>query len=1015
MIDRCPFCRLEEARVFYESPQVIGLWDKFPVSPGHALLIPRRHIPTWFDAAPDERSALTTALDEARVVIERLHSPDGYNIGINVGDAGGQTVGHLHIHLIPRYKGDVADPRGGVRHVIPNYLIEPPRILLKPLVTGGEDPLWPRLRADLDRAIAADIVVAFVLTSGVDLVIEHLRDLLARGGRVRLLTGDYLDVTDPHALIKLLDLSGEVEMRVYEARQTSFHPKAYILHLDDGETIAYVGSSNLSRQALTAGIEWNYRVIPFADRTGIGQIKAAFEQLFRSTSTQAVTDEWIHAYRDRRQARLPLKVDIPAEALEPPPAPHEVQQEALAALRATREAGHAAGLVVLATGLGKTWLCAFDSREPGFDRVLFVAHREEILEQTRRTFRCIRPTARIGKYTGKEKTIEAEVVLASIQTLGRVEHLRRFPADHFDYIVVDEFHHAAARTYRQLLDHFTPKFLLGLTATPERMDGGDLLALCQGNLVYNCDLIDGIRRGLLSPFHYFGVPDEVDYRNIPWRSGRFDEDELTKAAATEKRAQNVFEQHRKCGGKRTLAFCCSQKHADYMADYFGQQGIKAAAVHSGAGSAPRAASLEDLASGDLQAVFAVDMFNEGVDVPAIDTIMMLRPTESPVIWLQQFGRGLRKTEGKDHLTVIDYIGNHRVFLNRPRMLFDLPPGDAAIHDALNRVANYMLELPPGCEVTYELEAIDILRGLLKAPRGGQIDDAVENQYRDFRDRNGVRPTAVEMYRDGYLPRSLKQLHGSWFDFVGSMGDLSSLEKETLEEAREFLRALEATPLEKSFKMVVLLAMLDADAFPGQIGIEQLAAGVKRIAARSETLQQDFGQALNDWAKLRRLLIQNPIKAWVEGKGMGGWSYFDFKEDLLSGGAAFTQLKRDVFQDLVREIVEWRLEEYHHRLRLGASESRIICKVSHSSGRAIIRLPDRNTEAAIPEGWHKVIANGEEYEAHFRKVAVNVLRRHCGGDNELNELLRRWFGPRAGLPGTDFKVVFKPRGEGYELA
>ena len=269
--------------------------------------------------------------------------------------------------------------------------------------------------------------------------------------------------------------------------------------------------------------------------------------------------------------------------------------------------------------------------------MLFVAHRDEILTQSMQTYHRIRPKASLGRYTGTEKLPDADVLFASIQTLGRQEHLDLFSRDSFDYITVDEFHHAAANTYRRLIGHLRPKFLLGLTATPERMDGGDLLALCQENLVFRCDVMAGIRQGLLCQFQYFGVADEVNYANIPWRNSRFDDEMLTRAVATHSRARNALEQYRQRAGKRTLGFCCSQRHADFMADFFNQAGLRAAAVHAGHTSAPRTASLERLAAGDLDIIFAVDMFNEGIDIPAIDTVMMLRPTESSIIWLQQFG------------------------------------------------------------------------------------------------------------------------------------------------------------------------------------------------------------------------------------------------------------------------------------------------------------------------------------------------------------------------------------------
>ena len=387
------------------------------------------------------------------------------------------------------------------------------------------------------------------------------------------------------------------------------------------------------------------------------------------TSTRAgcgVTAQFAKSTFLSRFNRSTPRVELPP----PPPVPHAVQSEALAALESTRLAGNRSGLVVMATGLGKTWLAAFDSNRPEFRRVLFVAHREEILAQAMETFRRIRPAAGIGLYAGGDRSIDKELVFASIQTLSRREHLNRFQETAFDYLVVDEFHHAAAATYRRLIDHFSPRFLLGLTATPERADGGDLLSLCDENLVYRCPVPRGIDLGLLCEFDYFGVPDDVDYVNIPWRSTRFDEEALTNAVATQRRAENILEQWKKRGGRRTIAFCASQRHADFMRAWFRQRDISCAAVHAGPASDERTLSLEQLASGAVSIVFAVDMFNEGVDVPMIDTVMMLRPTESPIVWLQQFGRGLRK-HGDKRLTVIDYIGNHRTFLTKVRTLLAL--------------------------------------------------------------------------------------------------------------------------------------------------------------------------------------------------------------------------------------------------------------------------------------------------------------------------------------------------------
>ncbi|MGB5160979.1 MAG: DEAD/DEAH box helicase family protein, partial [Thermoanaerobaculia bacterium] len=795
----CPFCTPDGQRIFHAGSLILGIWDAFPVNPGHALLIPKRHVASWFDASDEEKLELIAGIEIARQKILEQNQPDGFNIGVNIGTAAGQTVHHLHLHVIPRFAGDVEDPRGGVRWVVPakgNYLAKPSdsKSRVTPqtdssssadlagfphdraLVAGGVDPLLAHLELHLEAATHLDMAVAFVLRSGLALLQPRLADFLDHGGTLRVLAGDYLDVTDPDALRQLLDIetafSGQVQLRVFETATTSFHPKAYIFRGDSGNDVALVGSSNLTRPALTDGIEWNYRTLLSQDSKGFQDVADGFERLWTHPNTALLDNAWIDSYEERRQI-YPTPKTEPSEVLEepaaPPPDPHPIQKEALDALKASRAAGNSAGLVVLATGLGKTWLSAFDTKQGDFHRVLFVAHREEILDQALRTFRRIRPNAHLGLFTGQSKAPEADVLFASVQALSRQKNLDTFALDAFDYIIIDEFHHAAARTYRKLIDYFEPSFLLGLTATPERTDGGDLLALCQENLVYRCDLAQGIERELLSPFKYFGVPDEVDYAQIPWRSTRFDEEALTEAVATQKRAQNALEQHQEKGGTRTLAFCCSLRHANFMREFFRNQGVRCAAVHSGEGSDPRTRSLEQLDKGDLDVVFAVDMFNEGVDLPHVDTIMMLRPTESRLLWLQQFGRGLRRAEGKEHLRVIDYIGNHRIFLVKAQALFSLDqPKDGLIRRQLELVQQGDADLPPGCEVTYDLEAVEILESLLRPP---QTEETLRFYYEDFMARRGERPRAVEAFHDGYNPRAARKSFGSWFRFLDHMEGL----------------------------------------------------------------------------------------------------------------------------------------------------------------------------------------------------------------------------------------------------
>lgn len=1020
--DFCPFCEASDESCFYSAAAVRALWDKFPVSPGHALVVLRRHVTSFFDATADERSALIGAVEYARAEIEKHHAPDGYNIGVNINAAAGQTIEHLHLHVIPRYTGDVPDPRGGVRSVIPakrNYLAIPESTPhQRGLVTGAlEDPLLPHLVAHLDRATRVDIAVAFTLDSGVRLIEKYLRDVIDRKGHVRFLTGDFLGVTEPDALLRLLDLAPNADLRIYESGHQSFHPKSYIVYSADGMGTAFIGSSNLSQTALQSGVEWNYRVITSRDRAGFNDVCAAFEALFVSPKTRVLDAEWVEAYRRRRAPEPPVRTGVVPEAVAEPPDPTPVQNLALEKLAQTREAGNAAGLVVLATGLGKTWLSAFDTDKAGAQRVLFVAHREEILDQAIRTFRTIRPHAVLGNYTGTERNPTADVVFASIQTLGRQKHLDRFARDEFDYIVVDEFHHASAATYRRLLDHFAPRFLLGLTATPERTDGADLLSLCGENLVYRCDLREGIRRGLLAPFDYYGVPDEVDYANIPWRSNRFDEEALTTAVATSSRAENALDQLRRRGGNRTLAFCVSQRHADFMNRFFRVAGLRSAAVHSGETSDPRTHSLELLQRGELDVVCAVDMFNEGVDIPDVDTILMLRPTESRILWLQQFGRGLRHLPGK-RLKVIDYIGNHRSFLLKPRTLFELGDGEYDLVAAFRLIDEGRTAelLPPGCSVTYDLEAKEILESFLSPvePR-----EALVAYYQEFRERNGMRPTAGETFSDGYDPKAARPGYGSWFQFVRAMGDLEGAADGAEARLRTFLTQLEITPMTRSFKMLTLLAMIADGEFPGAVPIERLVQRVRNLALRSAALRTELGAGLEDDGELQTLLEQNPIDAWTGGRGTGGEAFFRYENGRFETTFSVTADLRAAAAELAREIADWRLTTYLRRAGSVEGAPRIVCKVSHTDRRPILFLPSRDRVAGIPVGWVEVTADGERYQAKFVKIAVNVLMKQGAEDgNELPALMRKWFGPNAGQPGTTHQVAFEragSEGAGYVLS
>jgi superfamily II DNA or RNA helicase/HKD family nuclease len=867
------------------------------------------------------------------------------------------------------------------------------------LVAGGADALLPHLLAQFDNARRCDIAVSFLLDSGARLIVEHLRDFLTRGGTARILVGDYLDVTEPAALRRLLDLAGDLDLRIYQSRGIGFHLKSYIfVEAEDapGEGVAFVGSSNISAPALTTSIEWNYRIASRRDAEGFAEIRAGFERLFADYAVSRVDDDWIAQYETRRGERDLAEAGVVAEPPLPRPEPRGIQAEAMAALARTRAEGYTAGLVVLATGLGKTWLAAFDSDRVEFRRVLFIAHREEILDQAVATFRRLRPSARIGRLDAGRRELDADLLFASVQTLARAEHLERFPVDVFDYVVVDEFHHAAASTYRRVIARLRPKFLLGLTATPDRGDGADLLALCQENLVFQRGIAEGIGQGQLCPFRYFGVPDRVDYTNIPWRNARFDIDALDAAVATEARAANALEQFQRLGGTRCIAFCCSRRHAAFMAEFFAQAGIACAAVHSGPDSAPRASSLQALQRGDLRVLFAVDMFNEGVDVPMIDTVMMLRPTESVVIWMQQLGRGLRVAEGKTDLVVIDYIGNHRAFLTKLDGLAGLlgreEVGRGAMRDLLEAIRSGRIALPPGCEITYDLEARHILDALLEPTRNAALLEAF---YLDFLDRHDRRPTALDAFHAGFSPRA--NAERGWAAFVARMGGLGA-GTEALAPYLPTLGKLQSLDLGAS---LVLRALLMIAPEEGLVEAARIAHELPEIARRSGVPRGrlpifDADDATRSaWTRdvsVPQLLdrLRGPRLAILMRDG----DAFGFAQPALLG-----------LSSLVAEIVDWRIAE-----QIGAGRDAICNVQRHTGGNPILIFQNGSAGASFPRGELDATIDGQRLEIWVRKIAVNKVVVKGTQENLLPAILRRWFGNDAGKPGTGFKVWLRRRGD-----
>lgn len=930
-----PFLDIPEQEWLASNDLAFAIFDRYPVTDGHRLVITRRVVPDWWACSADERAALMALVDEVRQVLDHHFHPSGYNVGFNAGASAGQTVAHVHVHVIPRYDGDMDDPRGGVRHVIPakgNYLSpwNP-----APLVTPAEG----RMRRALARSLRheafdrIDLLVSFMQRSGLDLIGLHLDAALERGAAVRVLTTDYLGITDPAALGFLLDRVGQhsLEVRVFSDPTTSFHPKAYIFSRHtDRRGLAIVGSSNLSLSALERGIEWNL------ETQHLDELHHEFERLWSDPRAVPLRQEWLADYAARRQIQLASRsTDTRVDAAdgvtpETAPVPTHVQREALDALEHTRSVGFQAGLVVMATGLGKTWLAAFDSTRPHIRRVLFIAHREEILRQSRDVFRRVRPDGEFTMFMAGERNLRGDVVFAGIQSL--VRHLDRIEPDAFDYVIVDEFHHAEAPTYRRVLSHMRPRFLLGLTATPERSDRADLLALCADNLVYECDLVAGIEQGLLSSFAYRAIRDVADYEEIPWRAGRFDVAGLAERLETQARADQVIEEWRRLGSakRRALGFCCSITHAEFMATRFNAAGVAALAVHSGPTSAGRDVALEQLEQGEVEVLFTVDLFNEGVDVPAIDTVLMLRPTESPIVFLQQLGRGLRRHPGKDRLDVVDLVGNHKGFMLKARLLAELGGRSApSARQAVDALRDGDLELPPGCSVVVDTEVVELLERLLRRQGGRQRH---VDELREWADAHqGRRPTALEyaLHLNGSVPSAT----AGWFGLLREAGLLNDDETAVVDsQVGEFLREVEKGAYTKSFKLVTLQALLSAGRLRMGMPLRELALGARWLVMRDRRLRNDLANATRAFSDPSRpsdsewmaYWKRNPIDAWTAAGRGDGSPWFRLDGDSFVPTFESRDGLSEVVDSLVEEIVDYRLHRYlATKQRLNLGERRLV--------------------------------------------------------------------------------------------
>ncbi|WP_369903636.1 DEAD/DEAH box helicase family protein [Bacillus manliponensis] len=794
-----------------------------------------------------------------------------------------------------------------------------------------------QLEKYIDEAKAVYILTSFVMKSGVNILVEPLRRAAERGVDIKVCTGDYLYITQPDALQKLYEIHPSIEVRLWRSAGKSFHPKAYLFeHESDGVMI--VGSSNMSKSALTSGVEWSLLVKESVDEDTFSETIDQFLHVHTHESTIAVNIETIKQYREEyekfhqkhtdlvrtwtKQEEIEMMIPSvqepyhgslgvsvekdPAVSYEAPISPRFAQVPALEQLENTLDEGYNKAMVVMATGLGKTYLAAFFAQR--FKRVLFIAHLEEILNQAEKSFQRVMKDKTTGIYNGRKKESERDVVFASIQTLSRKRHLENFSLDDFDLIIVDEFHHAAANSYQKVLDYFTPNFLLRITATPDRNDFRDIYSICDGNVAYRIDFMEAIQRGWLSPFHYYGVYDETDYSQVRWLGNKYDREELAQVQLKEELAANILEAWKKYKKTRTIVFCSSIRQAEFLSTYFNRYDYHTIALHSGSKGISREDEIVLLDNGELDAIFTVDLFNEGVDIPSVDTLLFVRPTESLIIFTQQIGRGLRLHEKKEHCVVIDLIANYRNADVKMQML--------RVDGGKSKGSEAETILPAGCVIEFELEAKQLLDELMKKrmPR----KEKLLHSYQTVKMELGRRPTYLELHKLGTEEsKEYRQEFKSYVGFLAWCDELTESGKEVFMRYEAWLQEVEKTGMNKSYKMLLLLAMLQRgeEQWYHPISPQEVAPFFHHFLMEKEYRKRtDFSdkQAQRMWKydeeKVSKLIATMPMTKWSgSSKGL-----LLFDETSFSLNMDIRKEDEALLFQWTKEICEYRLHAYFER-------------------------------------------------------------------------------------------------------
>lgn len=778
--------------------------------------------------------------------------------------------------------------------------------------------------------------VAFISDSGLQLIIKEIKEAIKRGVEGRILTTNYEYGTSPTALKMLLQLD-EIDSRIYDALPSGirkFHTKGYIFEYDTYFKV-FIGSSNMTQYALKSNHEWNIAYLNKDDQT-MNEVLSAYEELFNHEQSIKLTQSFIDTYEKGFLSRKQLsnnkeelyqkivefikdnpasdffmqlanmfEVDeeallnsIEREELVEEFRPNEMQELALEGLNNIRAAGGKKALIIAATGTGKTYLAAFDVANTKPKKMLFVVHREKILSDALNTFKQIIKDKRFGIYTGTQKGIEADYLFASIQTISRIENLRQFRKDEFDYIVIDEAHRSAADSYQKLIEYFTPEFQLGMTATPERTDSKSIFELYDNQIAVEIRLRDALEKNLVVPFHYFGIEDiTTDLSDI----NLSDEAELIKRLNIKRRVDLIIENIDllKHSGHKTkaLGFCVNKEHARYMANEFNLRGYVSAYLTSESSNEERKYAIERLESDrdPLSYLFTVEIFNEGIDIPSVNLVLMLRPTQSAIIFTQQLGRGLRLHKDKEYLTVLDFIGNHQKSFLIPIALSGEKSYDK--DDLIIATQNDFFDIPGDTFINLERIPKNRILKQLEEVNFNQMAFLKES-YQDVRKGYGSYVMITSFPFDGFDPIRFIRKEKSYLEFIDKVentADFDSITSDINQIGRiRFIDGL--LPLSRIDEFSILDYLIEHKSAT----FDELFNHNKRFI--NHPIREVFSHAIQ--------LLDKSFMSVIEKEKYP--ALIQVSKNVVRLDSQFeSSLSNDLYKQMVKSTISYGLTRYHH--------------------------------------------------------------------------------------------------------